>query len=201
MLSRLRSRINPIRQGLAKPFLALGMGPNTVGILGMILAALAAFLLRFNYIGLAFALATLAFATDLIDGEVARSTQKSSPWGNYLDAVGDRLTECLLLLGLLPAAPNLVGLALAGSCLTSYAKARCALVLKMTNDDWPGLGGYPDRATLILIAYALAFNPNLPLIVLVAVSWVGAWQRTKYAEHLIKTASPRELQPYLRPKP
>lgn len=169
-----------------------------MGGLGVGLALLAAVLARAGQNWPAFWVAALALLTDLADGEVARQSGRSTPEGNYLDAMGDRVTECLLLLGLLPAAPNLVGLALAGACLTSFAKARCALVCQMDNRDWPGLGDYPDRAALLLVSYLLLPDPSLPLGLLALVAWTCMAQRVRYARRLIQRAGPEQLQPYLR---
>ena len=128
MLSKFRALIAPLRTLLAWPFLRLGATPAAVSAVGVLLAVAAAGLARLGYLTTAFWVAGLAFLTDMADGEVARRTGSCSPEGNYLDAVGDRVSECLLLLGLLPFAPDLTALVLAGGCLTSYAKARCALV-------------------------------------------------------------------------
>lgn len=198
MLSKLRQVVQPLRRVLAWPFLQLGASPGQVGAVGLAAAAIAAGLLRGGCPRLALGAALCAVATDLVDGEVARRADAESPEGNYLDALGDRVTECLLLLGLLPLAPNLTGLALAGGCLTSYAKARCAGVRLMDNRDWPASGDYPDRAVLILFAYASAPNPAWPLFLLVLLSWSCLWRRTRYAQRLIREAGADELQPYLR---
>jgi phosphatidylglycerophosphate synthase len=169
-----------------------------VGALGVGLALLAALLARAGFCRAAFWAAGLALLTDLVDGEVARQSGRCSPEGNYLDAIGDRVMECLLLLGLLPTAPNLAGLALAGGCLTSFAKARCALVVLMDNRDWPGFGDFPDRAVLLALAYLALPDPSLPLGLLALVSWAGLGQRIRYARRQIQRTGPQGLQPYLR---
>lgn len=198
MLSHLRPVVNPLRRLLAWPFLALGMPPGAVGLVGIVLAAAAAVCARFGWFRSAFALAVIAALTDLADGEVARRTGQSSPEGNYMDAMGDRVIECLLLLGLLPFAPDLVCLALAGGCLTSYAKARCAQVRQIDNRDWPGHGDYPDRALLIAVAYLLLPNPFWPLALLAVLAWAAFAHRVVRARRLIRSARTDDLLPYLR---
>lgn len=199
MFSRLRETLQPFRRLLAWPFLKLGASPAFVGAVGIALCAAAALSFRAGCPRLAFWLAVLGLLTDMIDGEVARGANASSPEGNYLDALGDRLSECLLLLGLLPSSPNLVCLAMAGGCLTSYAKARCAQVRIMDNRDWPGVGDYPDRAALLLTAYVTG-GPYawIPLGVLVLVTWSCLAVRARYARRLIREATQEELLPYLR---
>lgn len=198
MLSKLRESVQPLRSWLAWPFLKVGASPGQVGGFGLAAAAIAAGLMRAGCPRVALLAALLAAASDLADGEVARRSRRSSPEGNYLDALGDRVTECVLLLGLLPLAPNLTALALAGGCLTSYAKARCALVRVMDNRDWPGSGDYPDRAVLILLAYTSAPRVEWALTLLVVASWSCLWRRVNYARRLIQEARTEELQPYLR---
>lgn len=199
MLGHLRSSVGPLKRRLAWPFLKLGCTPTSLSALGILLAVLAATAARWGAVPLSFGLALASLLTDLIDGEVARQAGRESPEGNYLDAMGDRLSECILLFGLLPLAPNLTMLALAGGCLVSFAKARCALVCLMDNRDWPGWGDYPDRAALITLAYLLQPASSGPLLLLSGLTAIGLVQRVRYARSFIRAAPVEELQPYLQP--
>ena len=200
MLNRLRPAIEPFKGWLAAPFVKLGLGPGEVGLLGIVFAAAAAGAARAGFLSASFWLAGLALLTDMADGEVARRTGRQTPEGNYLDAVGDRVCECLLLFGLLPHAPNLVAASIAGACLVSFAKARCALVRVIDNRDWPGSGDYPDRGVLIAVAYLMQPNPSLPLLMLCGLTAVALIRRVHHAKRLIQEASREELLPYLRPR-
>lgn len=198
MLSQLRTWIGPLKSLLARPFVSLGISATTLGLAGVILALAAALAVRFGAPQIAFGLAVIALATDLVDGEVARLSDTCTPLGNYVDAMGDRTRECLLLLGLLWTSPDLVALAIVGTCLTSFAKARCALVLNMDNRDWPGFGDHPDRAALILWAYFAQPNSLLPLSILAVATWVACLRRFAFARQMIQQAPRDQLQPYLR---
>ena len=198
MLSRFRDYFVPLRKLLAWPFLKMGVSPNTISLLGVLLAIMAAVSLRLGQLYLPFCLAFLALLTDLIDGEVARTQKKASPWGNYFDAVGDRLRECLLLFGLLPNAPDVAALALIGTCLTSFAKARVGLVVRTDNRDWPYPGDHPDRAALILSAYFFQAHSVAILCLLVLLSWSCFFQRLRYARTLVDEAHEEDLLPYLK---
>lgn len=198
MLGHLRPYVGNLKRLLAWPYLKLGFSATQVGLFGVGMAGLAAIVARWGYLPWAFFLALIAVLTDMADGEVARTKGQESPAGNYIDAVGDRLREGLLLLGLFPLAPNLVLLALLGTCLTSFAKARCALVLVLDNRDWPGFGDHPDRAVLLLFAYAYTPQTLLPLALLVLASWTCFFIRVRFALALIKEAKSDELLPYLR---
>lgn len=198
MLSHLRGYLGPVRRLLAWPFLRLRFSPAGVGLFGVAAALAAAVAARLGAFDFAFWVALLAVLTDLIDGEVARATNSTSPFGNYIDAIGDRTRECILLLGLVPMAPELVALALVGTCLTSFAKARCSLVRIMDNRDWPGVGDHPDRTLLILIAYLFAPTCVPALSLLVLVTWSCFVRRLNYARTIIEAADEEDLLPYLR---
>lgn len=198
MLSVLRPYVKLLRKALAWPYIKLGVSPTAVGAFGVALAIVAALCQRIGWADFSFWCALLAASTDMADGEVARVTKRTSPKGNYLDALGDRTREGILLFGLLPLSPNLVFLAILGTCLTSFAKARLGLVLIMDNRDWPGFGDHADRAVLLLIAYLLSPNITWPLLVLVVGTWSCFIGRARQAMSLIEEAPESEVLPYLR---
>lgn len=200
MLGHLRPYVGPLKRLLAWPYLKLGLSPGQVGLFGVALALAAALLIRLGFETVAFWIAMAAVLTDMADGEVARERGEVTPLGNYLDAMGDRLREGLLLVGLLPHSPNLVCLALLGTCLTSFAKARTSLVLITDNRDWPGFGDHPDRAVMLLFCYFFCHHITLPLSILVLATWSCFLTRLRTAEKLISEAEPSQLLPYLRPK-
>jgi len=197
MLGHLRPYVKWLKNLLAWPYLWLGMTPTQVGAFGVVGSILAALLFRYGFQEVAFWVALVAVLTDMADGEVARRTGAVTPLGNYLDALGDRLRECILLIGLLPVHPDLVGLAILGTCLTSFAKARCSLVVIMDNSDWKGLGDHADRAVLILLCYR--FAPSLwPIAILAVVTWYCFGVRARAAVRKIDRAGPDQLLPYLK---
>ena len=198
MLSRLRPYVGKLKKLLAWPYLKLGFSPSQVGLAGIFFAVLAAVSLRIGVNQIAFWLAMAAFATDMADGEVARETNAETPLGNYVDAVGDRLKEGILLFGLAPFHWNLVSLAMLGSFLTSFAKARTSLVLVTDNRDWRGLGDHADRGVAILFCYLLAPSNLIPILVLNMICWTCFLTRVKTAKSMIENASNDELLPYLR---
>lgn len=199
MLGHLRPYIGLLKKVLAWPFKKMGFSPNQVGLLGIALAALACGLLRFGFQLPAFWIAMAAVLTDMADGELARDTGQETPEGNYLDAMGDRTREGILMLGLLPYGSDLVGLSLLGTCLTSFAKARCGLVVTLDNRDWPGFGDHADRAVILLFAYLLVPQGSIwPLWLLVLGTWSCCLIRTRHALALIEKRKADHLLPYLR---
>lgn len=100
------------------------------------------------------ALLTLVSAiADCVDGDLARATDRSSRLGAFLDSILDRWTDASLILGLaysdLKSFGGIAGLALTGSFLTSYTRARA----QSLNVDCPdGLGARDSRILILVVA-------------------------------------------------
>ncbi|MEW6690418.1 MAG: CDP-alcohol phosphatidyltransferase family protein [Pseudomonadota bacterium] len=135
-----------------------GFSPNAVTLAGLALvaAAAAAYLLHRSDLVFGVCLA-LAFAFDGLDGAVARASGRATRFGGYLDAVVDRYQEIVAFAAiahvhdLWPAA----FLAMSGTLLTSYNKARVALEIPVVNTAWPDLIERLERI-VILVALLLA---------------------------------------------
>lgn len=102
---------------------------------------------------------------DGLDGAVARASGHVTKRGAYLDAMGDRYVETMALI----AAASVTGywflssLVLAGSLLVSYAKARAAMEVAVSNAEWPDLMERPERLTVFLVGLAAsAVSPWRP---------------------------------------
>ncbi|MBN9589524.1 MAG: hypothetical protein BGN85_08250 [Alphaproteobacteria bacterium 64-11] len=184
-----RALSDRIWNALATPLVAAGLSPNQVTFLGLVLVAAncGAYLAHRNPFWFGLGLA-LSFAFDGLDGAVARRTGKSSKFGGYLDAVIDRYQEIAvffaiaLVTGLWP----LCFLALSGSLLTSYNKARTAIEIPIDNTAWPDLMERLER--IIVLCAGLIFDPFLKfpgwpgpllvaLVVIAAFSHITALQR------------------------
>jgi CDP-diacylglycerol---glycerol-3-phosphate 3-phosphatidyltransferase len=154
---------------------------------------------RFNYAGLAIA---VAGACDLLDGPVARRQERYTLFFVFLDSILDRYADLIVFVGLLIYFARIddffyagmVGVALAGSVLVSYAQARAeSLIASCTVGFWKR----PPRV-LVLIAAALTNN----LFIVKCAIWllaIGAnitvlhrilytWRRTSAAD-----SGPREM--------
>jgi CDP-diacylglycerol---glycerol-3-phosphate 3-phosphatidyltransferase len=112
------------------------VSPNLITTLGVALnlgAALAFFLGALQWGGL---LVLLGGFVDIVDGHVARATGLASTFGSFYDSTTDRIAEIAVLLGVMSLYlgndPNIgepwmvyvVVLALAGSLMVSYTRAR-----------------------------------------------------------------------------
>jgi len=130
-LSRGRSAIaNRLTEPLARLLVRTGLTPNAVSWIGFILALGAAALIITAHPFAAGWVIVVAGFFDILDGALARRLKKVTPFGGVLDSTLDRLSEAALLLAILVAfgwsglMVLLVFLALLGSLLVSYTRAR-----------------------------------------------------------------------------
>ena len=116
--------------------------PNTITWFGFLLAVAAAILIVGGNLVAAGIVVLIAGFFDIIDGALARRTDRITRFGGILDSTIDRLSEAVLLLGILglfllteeqPAlvtflarewSVSLVFIAVTGSFLVSYIRAR-----------------------------------------------------------------------------
>jgi archaetidylinositol phosphate synthase len=105
----------------------------------------------------------VAQAFDALDGAVARQTGLSSKLGGYFDAMVDRYQELIVLAAIAQVTDNwpLAMLAFAGAIITSYAKARTAIEMPVSNTAWPDAFERLER--IIYICALLILSGLLPL--------------------------------------
>jgi CDP-diacylglycerol---glycerol-3-phosphate 3-phosphatidyltransferase len=119
-----------------EPFIRRRVDPNyvtTVGFLVTISAGIAFFMGHVRIGGL---LVLLGGFIDIIDGQVARATGLASVFGSFYDSTLDRISEIVVFLGIFslyggghpdfdyPWMVYTVALAMAGSLMVSYTRAR-----------------------------------------------------------------------------
>ena len=111
---------------------AIGFTPNAVTLLGLAAAGASAYLLAMGYLWIGGVVLLVAGVFDLCDGALARAMGRVSNFGALLDSVVDRVSEAVILFGLLvffiresnTVGMMLVYLALVGSIMVSYLRAR-----------------------------------------------------------------------------
>ena len=147
---------------IAKLFLAMGISPDVVTVVGTIGVAVGAlaFYPRGEFLTGTLVITAFVFA-DNVDGVMARLAGRSGPWGAFLDSTLDRVGDAAIFGGLVlyyagPGAHlGMAGLALACLILgsvVSYAKAR-AEGLGMTCNV--GIAERADRLLAVLLATGL----------------------------------------------
>lgn len=170
------------------------ISPNAITWLGFLLTLVAAALIGCGNLFVGGIIVLVAGFFDIVDGAVARSTNQISRFGAILDSTLDRLSEAALLLGILVifawgqsvTGVFLVGLALVGSIMVSYLRARVEV---LGIECKVGLFTRSERVIVLALGLLLSrFNYALMIALVIIVSFsfftvgerlVYAWRQTK----------------------
>ena len=106
--------------------------PNTLTVCSLLITVIAAVLIVQGYLFVAGFVVLFAGIFDILDGALARTTNRVTKFGGALDSTLDRLAEAVIFIGLLVVYARdkaigevaLVGVALISSLLVSYVRAR-----------------------------------------------------------------------------
>jgi len=171
VLNNLRATLAPALEKIGKGFAATGLSANFWTFVGLGFALLSAVVYGLGVesgliIGGVLLLVSGFF--DMIDGQVARITGKTSKKGSYFDSMFDKIAETAIFLGILVggyAEPYLVLLAITLSLLVSYARAKSdALNIKLQG---VGIGERAERLLVIAIIGIIGYMEPAVLIVVV----------------------------------
>jgi archaetidylinositol phosphate synthase len=141
----------------------LGLNPNQVSILGIILAVLSAITYwQWKLNSLLLILAPLLMLAsgllDALDGALARLYGEATNFGGFFDSLLDRYADAVIICGIILGGLTEVSWGLAalmGSMLVSYARARAeAAGVKMES---VGLAERAERIVLLALASFLSF--------------------------------------------
>ncbi|MFC2034249.1 CDP-alcohol phosphatidyltransferase family protein, partial [Chloroflexota bacterium] len=125
-----------IAYNLTRPFISLlartPLTPNIISLFGLLTTIGAAVLIINGHLLAAGFVVIFAGFFDVLDGALARATDRTTKFGAFLDSTFDRLTEAILLLGILILVIEdsqafsivLVYLAFVGGMLVSYIRSR-----------------------------------------------------------------------------
>jgi len=187
---------NLLLQAIVRAFAATRINPNVLTVIGFLLNLLAAYLFAYGYFRWAGGMVFLAGLFDMLDGRVARFTNRVTPFGGFFDSVLDRYSDLCLMIGLLVFYGRinrfwyvtLVAIVMIGSVMVSYSRARAENLIPTCK---VGFLERPERMVLILIG---AFFDRMA-----AVLWVIAVLSTLTVIHRVvytwqearRLASPR----------
>ena len=167
------------------PFLhKIGLTPDIVTWIGLIINIAAAATVAMEHLLLGGILLLVAGLFDILDGALARFANKTTAFGAILDSTFDRLSEAILLCGLLVLDIRqenfteiyLIFAVLVGSFLVSYVRARAE---GMGIECRVGLFTRAER--IIILALGLLVNQVfIALIVMALFSFVTFGQRMIY---------------------
>ncbi|MFH1587536.1 MAG: CDP-alcohol phosphatidyltransferase family protein [Candidatus Diapherotrites archaeon] len=203
-----------MRKNLAKKIVSLfawtGVTPNMLTLLAIPLAIIAAYFIAAGQFTFALIFIFLSVFIDALDGSLAELTNKKTPFGNYLDAMTDKIVESIIYIGFAFIQPIAAILALSGTMLIAYAKPRAALVVETDNRDWPAIGERGDRLIVLIVGMLVAvFVPEIygfstiliTLALVAAITWIGAVQRLLYGKALIEEGEKKgKILNYLKKK-
>jgi archaetidylinositol phosphate synthase len=171
VLNNLRETLQPALEKMGKGFASTGLSPNFWTAVGLIFALISALVyglgLEFSLI-IGGVLLLVSGFFDMVDGQVAKVTGKTSKKGGYLDSMFDKIAETAIFLGILVGGyvePYLVLLAITLSLLVSYARAKSdSLNIKLQG---VGIGERAERLLVIAIIGIIGFMGIAVLIVVI----------------------------------
>ncbi|MBM2852242.1 MAG: CDP-diacylglycerol--glycerol-3-phosphate 3-phosphatidyltransferase [Candidatus Nitrosotenuis sp.] len=174
MLNNFRESLKPHLEKLGSSFASTGLSANFWTLVGLGFAFLAAIAYGMNlqyphYSAIAGGVLLLVSGFfDVVDGQVARYTKKTSKKGGFLDSVFDKIAEVAIFLGILIGnftEPYLVFLAITMSLLVSYSRSRAeSLGVKLQGI---GIGERAERLLVIALIGMVGFMPYAVIIVII----------------------------------
>jgi archaetidylinositol phosphate synthase len=201
MLTRLKQKIQMFLMAPAKAAHKIGLKPNTLSALGIVLAfssalAYAGWQNRPIYLLFAVILLFASGFCDALDGIVARLYQQTTNFGGFLDSLLDRYADAAVYAGIIVGGLcNIMwGLvALTSSLLVSYSRARAeAAGIKMES---VGLAERAERIITLALASVIAIfwlpALNMGIILLAILSTLTVLQRSI---HVYKTLKKKEAK-------
>jgi len=202
----------PIINGLVTALALSRVHPNVLTFMGLVINIWAAFLFaggRFVWAGIVLIGAGLF---DMVDGRVARETNRVTRFGGFFDSVIDRYSDLAVLVGLLVyyASINryfyvvLTAVVMTGTVMVSYTRARAENTIPRCK---VGFLERPERVVLIIIGALFNRIAHVLWIIAVLSNWTVmsrlyyTWQETKRLENAQLRAVPETEAKELKARP
>ncbi len=186
MLNNLRESLKPTLQNIGKTFAATGLSANFWTAVGLGFAFASAIVygihIQYSFI-LGGVLLLISGFFDIVDGQVARITGKTSKKGAFLDSVFDKIAEVAIFLGILVGGYSqgyLVLLAITLSLLVSYTRSRA----ESLGVQLQGIG-IGERAERLLVIAIIGMIPGLMYYAVIVVVIIAA---ITFIQRIIATA-------------
>lgn len=188
--------LRKISKGLIDPIagflLKIGLKPNMITGLGLILNAVCAYMIATDRILIGGLILLFGAPLDVVDGAMARKLGEPSRYGAFIDSVTDRYSELIVLGGLLiyyidkgnMLACILAFIAAAGSVMVSYTKARAE---SLEFNAKVGILTRVERS-IVMVVCLIINQPLIALWVIAILANVTAIQRIAFVH---KQAFPR----------
>jgi CDP-diacylglycerol--glycerol-3-phosphate 3-phosphatidyltransferase len=182
--------IDPVANWLVKR----GVHPNTITVVGTLCTVVGGIIYATGHIRTGGFFLGITALFDVLDGTVARRSNKSSTFGAFLDSTLDRLADGFVLGGLAVfyatsrvhgSVPLMITalLGLVGAFLTSYTRARAE---SLGLDAKVGLLQRPERVVLLSAPQALfglvlgGWVLALIIVILTVTAWITVIQRVAF---------------------
>jgi CDP-diacylglycerol--glycerol-3-phosphate 3-phosphatidyltransferase len=182
--------IDPVANWLVKR----GVHPNTITVVGTLCTVVGGIIYATGHIRTGGFFLGITALFDVLDGTVARRSNKSSTFGAFLDSTLDRLADGFVLGGLAVfyatsqvhgSVPLMITalLGLVGAFLTSYTRARAE---SLGLDAKVGLLQRPERVVLLSAPQALfglvlgGWVLALIIVILTVTAWITVVQRVAF---------------------
>src|SRR5438552_6445998 len=146
--------------------------PNVLTFLGLLINIWAAFLLAGGHFQAAALVVIGAGLFDLVDGPVARESNRVTRFGGFFDSVLDRYSDLFLFMGLLVYYASidrffyivLTAIVMTGSVMVSYTRARAENTIPSCK---VGFLERPERVVLLIIG--ALFDRMAPVLWVIAI--------------------------------
>jgi CDP-diacylglycerol--glycerol-3-phosphate 3-phosphatidyltransferase len=166
-----RTAARRITEPLKTTLVKSRLKPNTLTWLALAISIIAAGTIATNHLLIGGFLVLISGLFDILDGALARLTNQVTRFGALLDSTFDRISDAVLFLGLLVLylmsggiiESVLIFLALIGSFLTSYVRARAEGI----GINCP-VGLFTRTERVIILALGLLLNPLYEFSILIA---------------------------------
>lgn len=170
-----------ITQPIAKRIAAIGITANMLTVIGLLLGIAAGVCIALGRLKLAGILILIGGSFDMMDGAVARASNKNTPFGALLDSVVDRYSEGAIFLGLAiyfsmggsmkervyGLIPTCLGLI--SAFLVSYVRARAE---GLQLDCKVGIMQRPERVILLSAGVLFQNFSIVNISILIVALWV-----------------------------
>ena len=184
---------NPIIMTIVRGLALAKINPNALTFIGLLINVVAAYMLAIGQFRAAGWVIIGASLFDMVDGRVARETNRVTRFGGFFDSVLDRYSDLGLLVGMVvwygsinrPFYVVLTCIAMMGCVMVSYTRARAENSIPTCK---VGFMERPERIVLVIIA--ALFDRMAPALWVMAVlaNWtvvhrmVFTWQEAKRLE-------------------
>jgi len=183
--AKLRDQLDPFLIRTSNLMQRIGLKPNALTYMGLGLNGLAAWALAVGEWLQGASLIILAGFFDILDGAMARNCHATSPFGSFLDSVIDRYSDLCLSVGVLVFYGKrgsvlylvLVGLALMGTALVPYTRARAEILIPYCN---VGIMERPERILMLFLGAAIPSIMTIVIWILAILTNLTVIQRVIY---------------------